>query len=223
MSVSASGKSSSAEPPSVPEKAPDSEESKAGSEEKAADERDGGESPAAKTEPPAASKEPTPGRASPRRQWGAAACLLLNATPGRTFFNGVFFCPQRSPSKTRRGPRRRERPNRLWQRLKTRKISQVNFILLSKESWSISSTLLPRGGLRSEVLHCAVADDLKSDDALEGRLNGDKDPLDETDESRKEDKNGYKAKFMFNIADGGFTGKNETDFDHRPKKKKDVM
>ncbi|XP_040060254.2 chromodomain-helicase-DNA-binding protein 5 isoform X3 [Gasterosteus aculeatus] len=48
-------------------------------------------------------------------------------------------------------------------------------------------------------------DDLKSDDALEGRLNGDKDPLDETDESRKEDKNGYKAKFMFNIADGGFT------------------
>uniref|UniRef100_A0AAQ4R3D5 Chromodomain helicase DNA binding protein 5 n=1 Tax=Gasterosteus aculeatus aculeatus TaxID=481459 RepID=A0AAQ4R3D5_GASAC len=57
----------------------------------------------------------------------------------------------------------------------------------------------------SEVIHCAVADDLKSDDALEGRLNGDKDPLDETDESRKEDKNGYKAKFMFNIADGGFT------------------
>ncbi|KAM8917642.1 chromodomain-helicase-DNA-binding protein 5 isoform 2-T2 [Spinachia spinachia] len=48
-------------------------------------------------------------------------------------------------------------------------------------------------------------DDVKSDDALEGRLNGDKDTLDETDESRKEDKNGYKAKFMFNIADGGFT------------------
>ncbi|KAL6112461.1 chd5 [Pungitius sinensis] len=48
-------------------------------------------------------------------------------------------------------------------------------------------------------------DDLKSDDALEGRLNGDKDTLDETDESRKEDRNGYKAKFMFNIADGGFT------------------
>lgn len=54
-------------------------------------------------------------------------------------------------------------------------------------------------------------------------MNGDKDPLDETDESRKEDKNGYKAKFMFNIADGGFTGKNETDFNHRTKKKKDVM
>lgn len=54
----------------------------------------------------------------------------------------------------------------------------------------------------------AVADDMKSDDALEGRLNGDKDTLDEMDESRKEDKNGFKAKFMFNIADGGFTGKN---------------
>lgn len=55
----------------------------------------------------------------------------------------------------------------------------------------------------------AVADDMKSDDALEGRLNGDKDSLDEMEESRKEDKNGFKAKFMFNIADGGFTGKNK--------------
>ncbi|KAJ4940377.1 hypothetical protein JOQ06_026684 [Pogonophryne albipinna] len=50
-----------------------------------------------------------------------------------------------------------------------------------------------------------VADDMKSEDALEGRLNGDKDMLDEMDDSRKEDKNGYKVKFMFNIADGGFT------------------
>uniref|UniRef100_A0A3B4F1L2 Chromodomain helicase DNA binding protein 5 n=1 Tax=Pundamilia nyererei TaxID=303518 RepID=A0A3B4F1L2_9CICH len=47
--------------------------------------------------------------------------------------------------------------------------------------------------------------DVKSEDALEGRINGDKDTLDEIDESRKEDKNGFKAKFMFNIADGGFT------------------
>ena len=53
---------------------------------------------------------------------------------------------------------------------------------------------------------------MKSEDALEGRLNGDKDTLDELDESRKEDKNGYKTKFMFNIADGGFTGKNKSDF-----------
>lgn len=44
---------------------------------------------------------------------------------------------------------------------------------------------------------------------LEGRLNGDKDTLDEIDESRKEDKNGFRAKFMFNIADGGFTGKSK--------------
>lgn len=53
---------------------------------------------------------------------------------------------------------------------------------------------------------------MKSEDALEGRLNGDKDTLDEMDESRKEDKNGFKAKFMFNIADGGFTGKNKSTF-----------
>lgn len=52
-----------------------------------------------------------------------------------------------------------------------------------------------------------VTDDMKSEDALEGRLNGDKDTLDEMDESRKEDRNGFKTKFMFNIADGGFTGK----------------
>lgn len=58
----------------------------------------------------------------------------------------------------------------------------------------------------------AVADEVKGEEALEGRLNGDKDTLDELDESRKEDKNGYKAKFMFNIADGGFTGKNKSDF-----------
>ncbi|XP_061582952.1 chromodomain-helicase-DNA-binding protein 5 [Cololabis saira] len=48
-------------------------------------------------------------------------------------------------------------------------------------------------------------DDVKSEDMLEGRLNGDKDTLDEMDDGRKEDKNGFKAKFMFNIADGGFT------------------
>ncbi|XP_047188871.1 chromodomain-helicase-DNA-binding protein 5 isoform X3 [Scophthalmus maximus] len=49
------------------------------------------------------------------------------------------------------------------------------------------------------------SDDVKSEDALESRLNGDKDGVDETDESRKEDRNGFKARFMFNIADGGFT------------------
>lgn len=62
------------------------------------------------------------------------------------------------------------------------------------------------------VVVFVVADDLKSDDVLEGRLNGDKDTLDELEESRKEDKNGFKAKFMFNIADGGFTGKIKHNF-----------
>lgn len=57
------------------------------------------------------------------------------------------------------------------------------------------------------MLPSAPADDAKSEDVPEGRLNGDRETLDETDESRKEDKNGFKAKFMFNIADGGFTGK----------------
>ncbi len=43
-------------------------------------------------------------------------------------------------------------------------------------------------------------------------MNGDKDTLDEMDENRREDKNGFKAKFMFNIADGGFTGEKKSDF-----------
>uniref|UniRef100_A0A3Q3BH47 Chromodomain helicase DNA binding protein 5 n=1 Tax=Kryptolebias marmoratus TaxID=37003 RepID=A0A3Q3BH47_KRYMA len=60
--------------------------------------------------------------------------------------------------------------------------------------------------LRKHPVFCVTAaDDVKSEAALEGRLNGDKDTLDEIDESRKEEKNGFKAKFMFNIADGGFT------------------
>nr|XP_057910751.1 chromodomain-helicase-DNA-binding protein 5 isoform X1 [Doryrhamphus excisus] len=48
-------------------------------------------------------------------------------------------------------------------------------------------------------------DDVKSEDAADSRLNGDKDTLDELEDARKEEKNGFKTKFMFNIADGGFT------------------
>lgn len=66
-----------------------------------------------------------------------------------------------------------------------------------------------RHGVTPQTRVCRFADETKSDDALEGRLNGDKDTLDEMDESRKEDKNGFKSKFMFNIADGGFTGESE--------------
>ncbi|XP_041946627.1 chromodomain-helicase-DNA-binding protein 5 isoform X2 [Alosa sapidissima] len=48
-------------------------------------------------------------------------------------------------------------------------------------------------------------DEPKQEDAPEGQLNGDRDPRDETDEVLKDVKNGCKTKFMFNIADGGFT------------------
>ncbi|XP_054640028.1 chromodomain-helicase-DNA-binding protein 5 isoform X2 [Dunckerocampus dactyliophorus] len=48
-------------------------------------------------------------------------------------------------------------------------------------------------------------DDVKSEHAADSHLNGDKDTLDELEEGRKEEKNGFKTKFMFNIADGGFT------------------
>ncbi|KAM9800390.1 chromodomain-helicase-DNA-binding protein 5 isoform 1-T1 [Syngnathus typhle] len=52
------------------------------------------------------------------------------------------------------------------------------------------------------------ADEVKSEDTAavaDARLNGDKDAVDEMEDARKEDKNGFKTKFMFNIADGGFT------------------
>ncbi|XP_056462353.1 chromodomain-helicase-DNA-binding protein 5-like [Gadus chalcogrammus] len=51
----------------------------------------------------------------------------------------------------------------------------------------------------------AAAVEVKSEEVVsEGRLNGEKDPPEETEE-RKEDRNGFKTRFMFNIADGGFT------------------
>ncbi|KAL7843420.1 hypothetical protein AOLI_G00249320 [Acnodon oligacanthus] len=51
----------------------------------------------------------------------------------------------------------------------------------------------------------AAPHELKSEDAAETQLNGDKEVRDEADESQKDDKNGAKMRFMFNIADGGFT------------------
>lgn len=55
-----------------------------------------------------------------------------------------------------------------------------------------------------------VSDEAKSEDLLvpEGRLNGEKEAQEEMEEVRREllEKNGFKMRFMFNIADGGFTG-----------------
>lgn len=47
----------------------------------------------------------------------------------------------------------------------------------------------------------------KSEDVTESQLNGEKETRDEVDENQKDEKNGAKARFMFNIADGGFTGR----------------
>ncbi|KAI5623007.1 chromodomain-helicase-DNA-binding protein 5 isoform X1 [Silurus asotus] len=51
----------------------------------------------------------------------------------------------------------------------------------------------------------AVPHEPKSEDATENQLNGEKETRDEADESQKDEKNGVKTRFMFNIADGGFT------------------
>ena len=53
----------------------------------------------------------------------------------------------------------------------------------------------------------AGSEEVKSEDPPEGRVNGEKEAQEEAEEGvRTEEKNGCKARFMFNIADGGFTG-----------------
>uniref|UniRef100_A0A671NWG8 Chromodomain-helicase-DNA-binding protein 5-like n=1 Tax=Sinocyclocheilus anshuiensis TaxID=1608454 RepID=A0A671NWG8_9TELE len=59
--------------------------------------------------------------------------------------------------------------------------------------------------LPNYVVSAAIPDDLKSEDPHENQLNGEKDARDDTDESHRDDKNSIKTRFMFNIADGGFT------------------
>lgn len=86
----------------------------------------------------------------------------------------------------------------LWRKRTSGTTGQVDRMEVERRRCCCSFHLFPS----------APADDAKSDDGPEGRLNGDRETLDEMDESRREDKNGFKAKFMFNIADGGFTGKN---------------
>ncbi|XP_046880883.1 chromodomain-helicase-DNA-binding protein 5 isoform X2 [Hypomesus transpacificus] len=50
------------------------------------------------------------------------------------------------------------------------------------------------------------SEEVKSEDPPEGRVNGEKEGQEEAEEGvRTEEKNGCKARFMFNIADGGFT------------------
>uniref|UniRef100_A0AAY4EVX8 DNA helicase n=1 Tax=Denticeps clupeoides TaxID=299321 RepID=A0AAY4EVX8_9TELE len=47
--------------------------------------------------------------------------------------------------------------------------------------------------------------DVAPEDASENQLNGEREARDDLEESRNEDRNGSKSRFMFNIADGGFT------------------
>uniref|UniRef100_A0A8C2JVY0 Chromodomain helicase DNA binding protein 5 n=1 Tax=Cyprinus carpio TaxID=7962 RepID=A0A8C2JVY0_CYPCA len=73
------------------------------------------------------------------------------------------------------------------------------------------STPVPSGVTVTSSLLCqtvvsaAIPDDLKSEDPPENQLNGEKDTRDDVDESHRDDKNSVKTRFMFNIADGGFT------------------
>uniref|UniRef100_A0A4W5RUE1 Chromodomain helicase DNA binding protein 5 n=1 Tax=Hucho hucho TaxID=62062 RepID=A0A4W5RUE1_9TELE len=59
-----------------------------------------------------------------------------------------------------------------------------------------------------QSIYLVVSDEPKSEDmpVPEGRLNGEKEAQEETEDIRREvEKNGFKMRFMFNIADGGFT------------------
>ncbi|XP_015457462.3 chromodomain-helicase-DNA-binding protein 5 isoform X1 [Astyanax mexicanus] len=67
------------------------------------------------------------------------------------------------------------------------------------------STLVKTEDKEPRPVSTAAPHEPKSEDAAETQLNGDKEARDEADESHKDDKNGVKTRFMFNIADGGFT------------------
>uniref|UniRef100_A0A8C1GFG2 Chromodomain helicase DNA binding protein 5 n=1 Tax=Cyprinus carpio TaxID=7962 RepID=A0A8C1GFG2_CYPCA len=77
---------------------------------------------------------------------------------------------------------------------------------------SLSNNLFKKGTehpytlpLSNYVVSAAIPHDLKSEDPPENQLNGEKDARDNTDEFHRDDKNSIKTRFMFNIADGGFT------------------
>uniref|UniRef100_A0A671T750 Chromodomain-helicase-DNA-binding protein 5-like n=1 Tax=Sinocyclocheilus anshuiensis TaxID=1608454 RepID=A0A671T750_9TELE len=65
--------------------------------------------------------------------------------------------------------------------------------------------IVPASLLCQTLVFAAIPDDLKSEDPPENQLNGEKDTRDDVDESHRDDKNSIKTRFMFNIADGGFT------------------
>uniref|UniRef100_A0A671TAV0 Chromodomain-helicase-DNA-binding protein 5-like n=1 Tax=Sinocyclocheilus anshuiensis TaxID=1608454 RepID=A0A671TAV0_9TELE len=68
-----------------------------------------------------------------------------------------------------------------------------------------SGVRVPASLLCQTLVFAAIPDDLKSEDPPENQLNGEKDTRDDVDESHRDDKNSIKTRFMFNIADGGFT------------------
>uniref|UniRef100_A0A8C7KNL8 Chromodomain helicase DNA binding protein 5 n=1 Tax=Oncorhynchus kisutch TaxID=8019 RepID=A0A8C7KNL8_ONCKI len=86
---------------------------------------------------------------------------------------------------------------------------QSHILTLSSVFAEQRKTLKPCHSLTSCSISLVVSDEVKSEDLLvpEGRLNGEKETQEEMEEVRREllEKNGFKMRFMFNIADGGFT------------------
>lgn len=116
----------------------------------------------------------------------------------------VGFYPQWRPAKKQGNLQESVATTALQQRMKIGRRSQVNLLQMG------ASRCCPPSSFYTFLF--APAEDAKNEDIVEGHLNGDRETLEEIDESKKEDKNGFKAKFMFNIADGGFTGKNDLYF-----------
>uniref|UniRef100_A0A8C8H505 DNA helicase n=1 Tax=Oncorhynchus tshawytscha TaxID=74940 RepID=A0A8C8H505_ONCTS len=86
---------------------------------------------------------------------------------------------------------------------------QSHILTLSSVFAEQRKTLKPCHSLTSCSISLVISDEAKSEDLLvpEGRLNGEKETQEEMEEVRREllEKNGFKMRFMFNIADGGFT------------------
>ncbi|KPP73384.1 chromodomain-helicase-DNA-binding protein 5-like [Scleropages formosus] len=177
------------------DKLADSEESRGGaSEDRPADER-------RKTESPPKQPEPSTNQSQP------SSCQT-DASPNQTQPASKHPEPSSSQTHTGDGAREAEKPSE--------KEDSDPAAVRAEEKDPKPGQYQAEGSLTVHnpqekalwgtcTLFPAAAVEGKADEVPEGQLNGEKDVREEVEESRKEDRSCCKIKFMFNIADGGFT------------------
>lgn len=194
----------------------DSEESKVGSEEKTGDERGRRDLPSAKTEPSAPPKDsalkPTDAPSSRHSLKAQQSRRKIHRCgPGvfwryvQSVFSTVESCKESGKSSGKRSSSSSSDAPLAKDEDREKKPGEA-----AGDGAQAPAAAPPPPP--SHTCLFAPAEGAKNEDTLEGHLNGDRESLEEMEESKKEDKNGSKAKFMFNIADGGFTGSTDLCF-----------